>query len=503
MRDSLPAALFGALLTLIGLNALLFAVKSVNPLIASDAWHVVDTVLRQAHAGQFDIGDLFAKRGGFDHSQPLRKLILLFHYHFFDLDFSIEAVIGVVAAFLNLAVLWLMVRGRGLHAAAASPLQMLGFAALAAVYLSLNSPIVFSWSLVTLNYTTHTFLLAFFASAWWAMQGGGRGRLLMVFASALAMDVVGDDTGLIATLAVCVPIALAALTLGRRRRAIEIAAIALAAYLVYKIGYTMLVPSPAGHASRTGLAIGEMLRDLGQQAGDSWKWIALPLTASVIHRSQLREWLGPDTSGVEVAIALLVVAGHAWFWWRALRGRQGLAGFVAIALMMLFYGLVAGMVLARVSVQGADYLWQPRYALIYEWNMVALLLLALDQVGIEPESRGSASLPAPAPGRRSGLVVAVVATALLLLQVPLSLTSWGSVRYLSAYQQRMALQMGELARDPAHVPATCAPALVVCRYPPAKRLQVMQFLRANRLNLFSPGFQARNRLYPDATALPQ
>ena len=112
-------------------------------------------------------------------------------------------------------------------------------------------------------------------------------------------------------------------------------------------------------------------------------------------------------------------------------------------------------------------------------------------------------MPAPAPGRRSGLVVAVVATALLLLQVPLSLTSWGSVRYLSAYQQRMALQMGELARDPAHVPATCAPALVVCRYPPAKRLQVMQFLRANRLNLFSPGFQARNRLYPDATALPQ
>ena len=62
--------------------------------------------------------------------------------------------------------------------------------------------------------------------------------------------------------------------------------------------------------------------------------------------------------------------------------------------------------------------------------------------------------------------------------------------------------MGELAREPAHVPAACTPALVVCRYPPAKRLQVMQFLRANRLNLFSPGFQARNRLYPDAAALP-
>jgi hypothetical protein len=52
MRDSLSAALFGALLALIGLNALLFAVKAVNPLIASDAWHVVDKNGQERNFGQ-------------------------------------------------------------------------------------------------------------------------------------------------------------------------------------------------------------------------------------------------------------------------------------------------------------------------------------------------------------------------------------------------------------------------------------------------------------------
>jgi hypothetical protein len=105
--------------------------------------------------------------------------------------------------------------------------------------------------------------------------------------------------------------------------------------------------------------------------------------------------------------------------------------------------------------------------------------------------------------RAAGAVVASACVVLLLLQVPLSLNSWRSVRFLSTHQQKMAAQLGELARDPLHAPQACAPELVVCRYPPARRQQVIQFLRANRLNLFSPGFQARNRLYPDATALPQ
>lgn len=504
MRDSLSAALFGALLALIGLNALLFAVKAVNPLIASDAWHVVDTVLRQVPAGQFDIGDLFAKRAaGFDHAQPLRKLILLFHYRFFDLDFSIEAIIGVVAAFLNLAILWWMARREDTRPASTRPLQLLLFATLAAAYLSLNSSVVFGWSLVTLNYTTHVFLLAFLACGWWALQGEGWPRLAALFLAALAMDVVGDDTALIATLAACVPIALAALHGDRRRRGLEVAATALSAYLVYKIGYGLLAPQEGARGAGTGAAIAKLLPQLGSQVGDAWKWIQIPLTASVAQRAQLRSWFGTDTTVVEVVIALALALGHAWFWWRALRRPQRLAGFVAIALMMLFYGLVAAMVITRVSAHGADYLWQPRYALIYEWNLVALLLMALGQLGLAHSGAVQPGANRMPRARAAGAVVASACVVLLLLQVPLSLNSWRSVRFLSTHQQKMAAQLGELARDPLHAPQACAPELVVCRYPPARRQQVIQFLRANRLNLFSPGFQARNRLYPDAAALPQ
>jgi len=75
-------------------------------------------------------------------------------------------------------------------------------------------------------------------------------------------------------------------------------------------------------------------------------------------------------------IAIVVIAAHAWFWRSALVGRRNLASFVAVALMLVFYGLVAGILLGRVGANGMLYLWQPRYTLIYAWNIVALLLMA-------------------------------------------------------------------------------------------------------------------------------
>ena len=75
-------------------------------------------------------------------------------------------------------------------------------------------------------------------------------------------------------------------------------------------------------------------------------------------------------------------------------------------------------------------------------------------------------------------------------------------QYVSAYQQRVALQLGALAADPQHAPAGCAPSLLVCRYDVAHRIEVLRFLQARRLNLFSPAFRTRNRLYADPAQLP-
>jgi hypothetical protein len=88
------------------------------------------------------------------------------------------------------------------------------------------------------------------------------------------------------------------------------------------------------------------------------------------------------------------------------------------------------------------------------------------------------------------------ACALLLLQCRLSAWTWAGARYSDGFQRKLARQIGELAAHPERVPDKCAPALIVCRYPAGQRAELVHFLEDNQLNVFSPSFQARYRLYP-------
>lgn len=498
-RSALASIALMALLVAICVNALLYAVKAANPMIASDGWYSVDTLVRAAASGDLSAADLFGKRGAFDHSQPLRKLILLFHYRWFDLDFGIEAIIGVLAAFANLGVLWLMLPAVG-ESGWQRAATALGFAALAAVYLSLNAVVTFNWPLLTLNYTSHFFVLLFLWVAWNGYQRPRPASLGLLFLAATAMDVVADDTGLIATIAACLAMALIAWRERRVRAGGAAIGVMTAALLAYKALYAWMqggaeiVSGPGGYSSSGGLA------GLVRHAGGIWDWISVPLVAPLAHRMQIREWLGDDIALVSTVLAMMMLGAHAWFWWRAFAGRRNLVSFVATSLMLLFYGLLAGILLVRVSTYGSEYLWQPRYALIYAWHLVALLLMALGQVGPGVSSDVRA---APARSKAGPALLAAVGSMLLLLQIPLSVSTWQGLKFLSAYQQRMAATLGAIARDPAATPKACAPQLVICNYDVQRRRQTIRFLQANRLSVFSPRFRARNRLYPDPDTLPK
>ncbi|MFT3897079.1 MAG: hypothetical protein QM719_05195 [Thermomonas sp.] len=496
-RRMLLQAVFAGGLVAICLNALLFASKAANPLVISDGWYFVDTVIRRAAEGHLSFNDLFIKRSALDHSQPLRKLIMLLHYRFLDLDFGVEAIIGVLAACLNLAILWAIVR----RCAQDPEARWLGkwlFLALAAVYLSLNAPVVFSWPLLTLSYTGHLFVLAGLVTTWWALQAATRMRLGVLLVVMLAMDMVADDTGLVASIAAMLAVAIWSLHGRDWRAATKVTAVIVFAQAAYRLFYLWV--APVNGAAPAGRGMHEMLAGLAGHADGLQQAIAVPLAASVAHRGQLRQLLGAQYGIAEVAIPVLLVVAHLWFWWRAVAGRRNAAGFVATALMLMFYGLVAGLLLARVSQYGFTYLWQPRYVMIYEWNLVALLLMAIAQVRLPrragDEKPRSRFLVAPA-------VAASAATALLLLQFPLSVAAWQSLKFTSAYQQRMALQLGEIARDPTQTPDHCIPQLTLCKFDARRRASVVRLLQEQRLNLFSPAFRARNRLYPDPDALPK
>src|SRR3546814_7478672 len=116
---------------------MLFPARVANPLVASDGWAFVDGVVRKAAEGNFEWQDLLFKRGALDHSQPLRKLSLLFNYRFFALDFLLDAIAGVSFAIVNVALLWWVARSgrRGIPACSSEYFALMG---LETVYFSLD-----------------------------------------------------------------------------------------------------------------------------------------------------------------------------------------------------------------------------------------------------------------------------------------------------------------------------------------------------------------------------
>ncbi len=509
-------AIFVGVLAVVAGNALLYVSKVANPLIAADDWYYLDTVVRKAAAGELGFGDLFIKRSLLDHSQPLRKLVLLFLYRYFDLDYGIGGIIGVLAAFLNLGLIWRLVRASGVPARNSHGLLLLSFAALASVYLSLNSAIVFSWPLLTLSYSSHFFILCFLWASWSAYQNPSAWRSCALLVFSLLLDMVADDTALIATMGSTIALLLYGWRQQRLRHAAVAIAISTSAYVAYLILRWLSGADAAGVVAAQAIAASsgvvrktpgllDLLAGLWGYAGQIPEALVVPLIASVAHRFQLRAWLGPDTAQVELTIAALLTVAHGWFWWHAFRGRENPATYVATALMLLFYGLVAGLLLARISQHGAVFMWQPRYVLVFEWNIVALVLMAIGQLCIAtPNRRAVRAAPRSARGEAAGQgIVAISASLLLLLQIPLSHNSWNRYKYSSVLQQRSAMRMGEMAANPAEVLQRCARKPGSCRYDPKQRVEGLMFLKQNHLNIFSPTFRARNRLYPEAALLPR
>src|SRR5690606_21095134 len=322
--------------------------------------------------------------------------------------------------------------------------------------------------------------LAYLGLAWWALVGPASWKRPVVVAiSGFMLGVVADDTGTIAAIALSIAVPLHGCRAGNARPA---GAIVLAAsgwqggFLPF---YGLVAPPVGGSASIAGF-----IPMLFARIHEWWQWLAIPLSASVAHRSQLQGWgLAEATPWMTLLVAGVLLVAHGWFWWKALAGRRNAAAFVATCQMLLFYGLLAGMLLARVSQHGSEYLWQPRYVLIYQWNVVALLLMALAQ--LRPGGGGGVRTD------RAAIATVVAAALVLCLQVPLSLQSWQVQPYAKRFQQRQAMQMRHLAGAQAEEPARCVHTLLVCKYPAERRARVMGFLRDQQLSVFSPGFADR------------
>jgi hypothetical protein len=480
-------AAFCFLLGAIAMNALVYAAKVANPVIVSDSWHFVRSVVMPYAMGDFEVGDLFAKRGATDHSQPLRKALLILNYEWFDLDFSIDALIGVMAAFISLLLIWCMVMRREASGTSQEASRYVAFLALAGSYLSLSSPVVFSWPLVTTSYTNHPFILLYAWSAWRVLEHGSTSRSIQLLAAGTFLCVIADDTGLLATIAISLATLLHGILTRSIKAPLRVILLNAASYTGYSFLYAMVSATPDA-VGMPGVSAATALSSFSGSVQEIWNVASAPLAGSIAHRSDLRGW-----SDQPLAIALataMLLAAHAWFWWSSLRGRRNTATFVATSLMLLFYGLLAGVFLARVSQHGLDYFWQPRYSVFYRWNLVAIFLMLLGQLRSGADEQGR---ELPAVALRPVLLLAGV---LLLLQIPLTMTAWERAPYIENNQRKQAAQIVSIAANPEILPERCISGIIVCRFHVNARREILWFLESQNLNVFNEEIRRRHEFGP-------
>ncbi len=462
-------------------NAFAYQQAVSAPMLASDNWLFVDTFLRNALEGKLDLGDFLVKRTGVDHAQPLSKLIMLWNYRVFGLDMRIEGLIGLIFGVAGLLLIYHMAMADSQREARTLAFYLL-LAAVAAVQLSLNSSTIYSSSMVTLGFIPFFFAFAAIYAAWSAMEHGRWQLLLMAM---LVYGVVGDNSAILLA-AILIPVVLLhGWRLGRLPQAWRHVLVILAALIASRAFHAAFGEVRGETLPEFNVPMQERLVGLAMQWRDWWRFALVPAASGLTYAAPLQNLFGEKWQAMQVVVGSVVLIAHGWFWWCASKTRTSATWFLAIALMLLFYAYLAGLLTTRVFVRGPDYLDQPRYVSFYQLGIVALLLMGCAR-----------SLQAGA-NRYMYLPVACV---VILLQAPLSWSAGQEVAHIKNYYITYTEQVRELARSPTTPPVDCLPTLTLCPAPLDFRLRVLRMLRDHEVNVFSPRFR---RLYPAYYVDPQ
>ena len=483
----LPAMVFTVIAFTAIINTFLYSRSAATPLPLFDEWYFLERTVVPYLSGSLSLADLFVQRGAGDHSQPLQKLILLYHTKRHGMDFRFDGLVGVG---FGVAMCWMVCLQMNRTAAGLGRRLLAAMLAggVFAVWLSLNANNIYTWPLVTLGFLIQAFTVAFLGLFAWA---AARNRSLWLVPAGIVLGMSIDEVAILAIVAAT----LASLIVGTAgwRAVLKAAALSALGMLVAR-ALLALAANELGTSSDAIARppLGALLN------AEAWKAVVLPLFNSVIYVEHLDKW-HPNALNLWIAATTAFAALlHLYFWASVYRmrraGDNSHLATLAVSLMLVCYALIAGIIASRVPEYGWNYLYQPRYVAFYQIGIVAVLLLMHHRITTPVSSWFG-------PRIEAGFITVVVA-ALLFVQVAVSRSSWELVPYLTPYWQNASYALGQLAVDPHTRPAQCPQGYEICDMAPADRARLVEILKSNSLNVFSPGFQMRNRLYPDNASIP-
>lgn len=487
--DALPSMVTAFVAVTAILNAWLYSSYASTPIVQADAWLFLENFLSHYYAGNLTFLDLFIQRGPGDHAQPVQKLILLFHTLYFDMDFRVEGLIGTAFATLLCWLVALQMR----HSPTSNPRRLLGallVGSVFALWLSLNANNIYTWSLVTMGFSAQVFACAFLGMFFWA---AARGHNAWLFPAAIVLGLVIDE---IAIMTIAVAMAAAFITKIAKWRPLCIASVASIAGLVVARMALSIIADVLGTSS-TAIEIDRSLWGTLVSA-DVWQSVVVPLYTSLIYTEHLQKWFPTHLNAAIAATTVFMGLLHIYFWFSVYRmrrtGDNAHQTALAVGLMLLAYALTLGIVVTRVPEFGWSYLYQPRYVVFYQIATVAIVVLMHRRVTTPISSWVSP--------RAEAVFVGIATLVLLSTQVFVSKSSWQLVPYLTPYWQSASFALGQTVHHPEIRPAQCPSNYDFCNLDPARRAHLIRLLKGHGLNIFSPGFQGRNRLYPDASSIP-
>jgi len=453
-----------------------FAWRGTLFVATADAWGFIATFLARYYDGTLSLADFFAKRNTLDHSQPLQKLLFLAYARWFDLDFAFEGATGIVFGIAFIAVIVAIVRADTKGQPRAKTVVALTTLGVTAVVLSLNDDGIFNWSFATLSLFYPLGIAVMLAFAYHCIE---RNRPSMLALGTLVACLLLDTSAILCAVAIVMLVALRWRTFAATRIPVVLVAAIGVGVVLYVAGYALAFPDLQSNVTASARA-----NQFFGHADEAWKALVVPLGAAVASPHRIKDVYGVAEFWTWlIAPAIVVAAGHAWFWREFFRRDDTRLTFVASGLMLFFYATIAGILWARVPRYGFDYLAQSRYLVFYALQLVAMLMFAA--------SRAARSVRSDGPFVAYATGVVVLACAAIVYgrdaEVPAHIN----------FNRMLDEKVLAIAEDPAHVPPDCPMYhLTLCGWVPSVRIMALDLMRREQLNVFSPRFRERHRLPP-------
>lgn len=464
-------------------NLIYFLSVAANPLIQSDAWYFLDVNIGKWITQGFNWSDLFVKRGIVDHAQPLNKFFLYLNYRFFNLDFTIESIIGlmglllIISFFLFRFLTILNSRKLSLDKIAAFTMAIL-------VATSLNSTNLFSWSLVTFSFLPLSIAFACSWLSWHYLHN--HNKFLCALLLSISVLAIGDTASIILWAALAGTIFLVGLSLElkfKKSGAIMLLLLGVfiaTIFLIINWKFLFIKPNPAS-VKQSKL----LLSDLNFYL----ETLRIVFSSSIIHGTHLTAF-GDASKIVSWIIAMPIFYFYLDHFFSLIFKRKPASEIDFIVTFILVYASISivAIILGRVPEFGVSYLNQPRYLVVYQLLPFSLLI------------KWAFSEDAPYRKNYFSLSVISIVTCIFIfmIQFLVSVSAYRSVPWMWKWYVQQKVAINNYVMDPDVSPGNCTPHSVpICSMSTEKRNNLLKLLQVNRLNLFNPNFQNRYRLFID------